>query len=40
MDMKIWATIATAGLIACLAVAFGFVIVGAWVVANVLKVVM
>lgn len=40
MDMRLWSTIATAGLIACLVVAFGFVVVGAWVVANVLKVVM
>lgn len=40
MDMRLWATIATAGMIAGLCAAGGFVIAGAWVVANVLKVVM
>ena len=40
MDARIWVTIATAGVTACLAAAVGFVVVGAWVVANLLKVVM
>lgn len=37
MDARIWATIATAGLIALLAAAGGFVAVGAWVVATLLR---
>ena len=37
MDARIWGTIATAGLIACLGAAVGFVIIGAWVVANLLR---
>lgn len=40
MDMRLWATIATAGMFLSLAAAVGFVVVGAWVVANLLRVVM
>ena len=40
MDMKIWATIASALLIASAWAVVVAVVVGAWVVANVLRVVM